>query len=260
MNRVEEALRTDGLEERLRALGGHTGVYIKDLVSGETWTHAPDDPIEAASVIKLAVMAEAFRQKEAGELSLEETHALEDWERLPSCGTLKNMHTGIRMTLMDLVQLMIVVSDNAATNILIRRLGMEAINGTIASLGLRGTRLNRLLFDGEAAARGVINTVTARDMGTLLEGIYRGTLVSQEASRQMLEILLDQQLNAKLPFFLHPADIDVAHKTGEDDRLTHDVGILFGPRPIICCMLGEHIDTPAYIRLMQDTAKALCIE
>ena len=168
------------------------------------------------------------------------------------------MHAGIRMTLKDLVQLMIIVSDNAATNILIRRLGMEKINRTIDALGLTGTRLNRLLFDAEASARGVINTVSAADMGRLLEAVWRGTLVSEQASREMLDFLLDQQLNGKLPFYLHSQDIDVAHKTGEDEALSHDVGILFSREPVICCMLGERVDVPAWERLMQDTARALC--
>ena len=251
-------LAVGDLVGRLQTLGGHTGVYIKNLATGESWASHAEDPIEAASVIKLLVMIEAFRQREAGELSFEEEHALEDWERLPSCGTLKNMHAGIRMTLKDLVQLMIIVSDNAATNILIRRLGMEKINRTIDALGLTGTRLNRLLFDAEASARGVINTVSAADMGRLLEAVWRGTLVSEQASREMLDFLLDQQLNGKLPFYLHSQDIDVAHKTGEDEALSHDVGILFGREPVICCMLGERVDVPAWERLMQDTARALC--
>ena len=252
-------LRTEGLAAALEAIGGHTGVYIKNLATGEVWARGEAEPIEAASVIKLPVMVEAFRAARDGELSLEERHALRDEERLPSCGTLKAMHEGIEMTLRDLVHLMIIVSDNAATNILIRRLGMEKINRTIEALGLTATRVNRVLFDSEASARGVINTVGARDMGRILEGLWRGEIVSKEASREMLDILLDQQLNGKLPFFLEDEGIDVAHKTGEDENLTHDVGILFAEEPIICCMLGEHLDPPRYIRLMQDTAKQLCL-
>ena len=252
-------LHTEGLAEGLRAVGGHTGVCIRSLVTGEAWNARADEPIEAASVIKLLVMAEAYRQREEGTLSFSETHVLRDEERLPSCGTLQAMHTGIGVTVGDLVALMILVSDNTATNILIRRLGMDRINDCAVSLGLTATRLNRLLFDAEAAGRGVINTVSASDCASLLERIYRGTLVSANASREMLDLLKEQQLNGKLPFYLHPAGIEVAHKTGEDENLTHDVGILFSEEPIVCCMLGERLDTPSYIRLMQDTARALCL-
>ena len=252
------SLRTEGLAEALAEIGGHTGVYIRNLATGECLQIRAQEAIEAASLIKLPVMVEAFRREREGDLSLEETHVLRNEERMPSCGTLKAMHEGIRLTLRDLVHLMITVSDNTAANILIRRLGMDAVNRTAAGLGLTETRLNRLLFDDAARGRGIFNTVSARDMGVLLEGIWRGEIVSAEASRQMLEILLDQQLSGKLPFYLHPMDIDVAHKTGEDENLTHDAGILCAKEPIVCCMLGERVDTAAYIRLMQETARRLC--
>ena len=177
------------LAPQLAALGGDTGVYIRNLVTGEVWQRGEDVPVVAASVIKIPVMIEAFRQAQAGELSLEEMHALEDWERLPSCGTLKAMHAGIEMTLLDLIKLMIIVSDNAATNIMIRRVGIPRVNETLAALGCEKTRLNRLLFDSEASRRGVKNFITAGEMGMLLEKLWRGEVVSKEASHQMMEIL-----------------------------------------------------------------------
>ena len=104
---------------QLEALGGDTGVYVKNLDTGEMFARGADVPVVAASVIKIPVMIEAFRAQAAGELCLDELHALDDAERMPSCGTLKAMHTGIEMTLLDLIKLMIIVSDNTATNILI---------------------------------------------------------------------------------------------------------------------------------------------
>ena len=244
----------------LERLDGDTGVYLKNLVTGETCEYAADRPVVAASVIKIPVMIEVFRQAENGLLDVSETHRLADGERLPSCGTLKAMHTGIEMTLLDLTKLMIIVSDNAATNILIRRVGMDGVNQTLRELGCEKTCLRRLLFDSEASARGIENSITAREMGMLLEKLYRGELVSKEASAQMLDILKDQRLNGKLPFFLHTMGIPVAHKTGEDDGITHDVGILYAKEPMICCFVGEHVDVPAYERLMQDAAKWIAEE
>ncbi|MBR2942485.1 MAG: serine hydrolase [Clostridia bacterium] len=246
------------LAPQLNALGGDTGVYIKNLITGETWQRGEDVPVVAASVIKIPVMIEAFLQVEAGELSLEEIHALEDWERLPSCGTLKAMHTGIKMTLLDLIKLMIIVSDNAATNIMIRRLGIERVTGTLRSLGCEKTTLNRLLFDSEASKRGVKNFITAGEIGMLLERLWRGEIVSKTASAQMMEILLDQRLNGKLPFFIDSMGIDIAHKTGEDDGITHDCGIIYTKEPMVVCFVGEHVDVPRYERIMQDAAKLLC--
>ena len=246
------------LTPELDRLDGDKGVYIKNLITGETFAYGENTPVVAASVIKIPVMIEVFRAAREGELSLDEVHALRDEERLPSCGTLKAMHTGIEMTLLDLVKLMIIVSDNAATNILIRRVGIESVNKTLRALGCEKTTLRRLLFDAEASRRGVVNHITAGEMGVLLEKLWRGEIVSPEASRAMMDILLDQRLNGKLPFFLHPQDIDVAHKTGEDDGITHDVGVIFAKEPIVCCFVGEHVDVCAYERLMQDAAKRLC--
>lgn len=243
---------------QLEALGGDTGVYVKNLDTGEMFARGADVPVVAASVIKIPVMIEAFRAQAAGELRLDELHALDDAERMPSCGTLKAMHTGIEMTLLDLVKLMIIVSDNTATNILIRRLGIDRVNATLRELGCERTTLRRLLFDGEAARRGLENTITAREMGMLLEKLWRGEIVSPEASAAMMDILLDQRLNGKLPFFLHARHIPIAHKTGEDTGITHDVGIIFAEQPLVVCFVGEHVDVPAYERLMQDAAKALC--
>jgi len=246
------------LTPELDRLAGDKGVYIKNLITGETFAYGENVPVVAASVIKIPVMIEVFRAARDGELSLDEIHALKDAERLPSCGTLKAMHTGIEMTLLDLVKLMIIVSDNAATNILIRRVGIEPVNKTLRALGLEKTTLRRLLFDSEASRRGVVNHITAGEMGALLEKLWRGEVVSKEADAQMMDILLDQRLNGKLPFFLHPQDIDIAHKTGEDDGITHDVGVIFTKEPIVCCFVGEHVDVCAYERLMQDAAKKLC--
>ena len=247
------------LEPQLEALGGDTGVYIKNLVTGEVWQRGADTAVVAASVIKIPVMIEAFMQAKSGELSMDEIHKLEDWERVPSCGTLKAMHTGIEMTLLDLVKLMIIVSDNAATNILIRRVGIDRVTATLLALGCEKTTLSRQLFDAEASRRGVKNFITAGEIGKLLEGIYHGEIVSKEASRQMMEILLDQRLNGKLPFFIDSMGIDVAHKTGEDDGITHDCGVIFTGQPLVVCFVGEHVNVPQYERLMQDAARLLCV-
>ena len=246
------------LAPQLEAIGGDTGVYVRNLVTGESWARGEHTPVCAASVIKIPVMITVFRLAEEGALSLGEMHALEDWERLPSCGTLKAMHTGIEMTLLDMTKLMIIVSDNAATNILIRRVGIDAVNETLRMYGCSRSVLRRLLFDSAASKRGIQNDITAYDMGLLLEKLYRGEVVSKAASAAMIDILLDQRLNGKLPFFIDSHGIEAAHKTGEDDGISHDVGILYAAQPLVCCFVGEHVNVPRYERLMQDAAKELC--
>lgn len=176
---------------------------------------------------------------------------------MPSCGALNRMHAGLEVTMRDLVELMIVLSDNSATNVLIDRLGIDKVNACLRAQGVQKSTLRRKLFDRAGHAAGIENTVTAREMGMLLEKMYYGELISPEASAQMLEILRNQKLNGKLPFFLKPRGIAVAHKTGEDDGITHDVGVVYAQRPFVVCMLSNETEVPAFERLIQDAALTL---
>lgn len=243
--------------EALRALPGSISYYYEDLVTGAVETFDAERPLVAASLIKLPILVEAMRQMEAGEANPDERFIVTGEQKMPSCGALSYMHDGLAVTFMDLVTLMIILSDNTATNLLIDRLGMENVNRTVGALGLTQTCLRRRLFDAEASARGIENTVSARDMGRLLAGLYRGQVVSQSASAAMLKILADQRLNGKLPFYLHALRVPVAHKTGEDSGITHDVGIVYAGRPFVVCILSNGTDVARTERVMQDAALAL---
>lgn len=236
---------------------GKTGFYYHNLMTNETLAHFDDLPLIAASVIKLPIMVEAFNQANQGLLDLMEPVRVDPADRLPSCGALTYLHEGVTLPWIDLITLMIIVSDNTATNLLIERLGIDSINATMASMGLTGSRLNRKLFRPELSRQGIENRVTARDMGILLEKIYRGEAVSKEASQKMLNILSHQQLNGKMPFYLHTQDVKCAHKTGEDDGITHDVGIVFAPQPFIVCFLSNEVDVTAYEKLIQNISLQL---
>lgn len=247
-------MNTESITTLLTSLPGHIGLYLRDTVTGETIAHRADDPIEAASVIKLPIMAEAFRQFECGELDPSSPVTIRPEDKLPSCGALTYLSDGTTVTLRDLVTLMIILSDNTATNLLIDRLGIDRINAMIDALHLTGTRLNRKLFMPELARQGIKNYVTARDMATLLTGLMEGRVVSENASRAMLDVLRSQRLNGKMPFFLHSAGIPCAHKTGEDDGVTHDVGVIYAAHPVVMCFLSERTDVPRAERALQDIA------
>ncbi|MGI6238209.1 MAG: serine hydrolase [Christensenellales bacterium] len=238
--------------ERLSRMPGKTALWHMDLRTGAATAHRADLPLIAASVIKLFIMAEAFRQFESGAFDPREAFIITPEAKLPSCGALTYMHDHLRVTAMDLVTLMIILSDNTATNLLIDRLGMPAINALIADYGFSGCALNRKLFDREASLRGVQNYVTARGVGEFLLAIWERRLISPAASDRMLRILRDQRLNGKIPFFL---DCPVAHKTGEDDGITHDAAIVMSERPFILVMLANEVHVPAFERLMQDAAR-----
>ncbi len=242
--------------DRIRAFPGDVGFYFRRLNgSGPALLHNPDLPLIAASVIKVPIMVTAFRDALAGALDLNETVAILPEMKMPSCGALTYMHDGLEVTLLDLVTLMIILSDNTATNIMIDRLTPDRVNRTMEELGIPGICLRRRLFEPELSARGIQNTVTARGVGTLLEKMYAGALLGRETDERMLKILLDQRLNGKLPFYLHGEGVKCAHKTGEDDNITHDAGIVYSADPFVICMLSNNVNAPAFERLMQDAAK-----
>lgn len=250
-------MNTAEMLSRLESLSGHIGFYCKDLATGECLAFHGDEPVVAASVIKLCVMAEAFRRREEGSLDFAEPVVIRPEDKKPSCGALTYLHDGLCVTLGDLVELMIILSDNTATNLLIDRLGTESINRFMASLGLsERTRCRRKLFMPELSARGITNHVTAADIGLLLEKMHRGEVVSGAASAEMLQILRDQRLNGKMPFHLAPRKIRCAHKTGEDydDGITHDCGIIYAEHPVVFCFLAEGAQVPAAERCLQDLA------
>lgn len=244
----------DEIEGRLKLLPGKISFLYENLVTGERFSYHEDEAMMAASVIKLFVMTEAFRRFEEGTLSQDHIVVMKRKDCVPSCGALTYLHDGIEVTALDLVTLMIIFSDNTATNVLIDLLGMERINETIKGLGFKKTLLQRKMYDTEKAARGIQNYITAAETGRLLRMMYEGKLVSQRASRQMLGILKNQQLCSKIPFYLQalPEEPEIAHKTGEDTGITHDVGIIYGREPFIVCFCGNETDTPALERAMAE--------
>lgn len=237
----------------LKALPGDVALYYKNLVTGKTICHNETLPLVAASVIKLPLMMEAYRQFEVGMLDPLDEVPLRDADRVPSCGVLTYLLDALPITLRDLVTLSIIVSDNTATNLLIDRVGAEHVNNMLEGMGLSITRLRRKMFDRESAARGVQNIVCAREIGMLLESLYDEAFINPDASQRMLSILSDQQLNGKIPFHF-TEDIRIAHKTGEDGGTTHDVGIVYAKEPFILCFLSGNTDVPAAERVLQDIA------
>ena len=245
------------IASRIADVPGSVGFLYSCPETGETYEHCADQPMMAASVIKLPIMAEAFRQMHEGLLDGNRVITIRKEDKLPSCGALTYMHDGLEVTVYDLITLMVILSDNTATNIMIDLLGMDQINRLMDDLGLTGSRLNRKLFRPELSRQGIENYVTARDMAKLLQMMLDGELVSPEASCEMLRILGDQRLNGKMPFFLHPMGIRVAHKTVEDDGITHDVGVVYDEKPFIMCFLSNQTEVTAAIRAMQDIALML---
>jgi beta-lactamase class A len=249
----------DEIIEILDKVPGKISFLYENLETGERVGYREDRPLMAASVIKLFVMAAAFNQFENGNLKKDFSISIYKKDCVPSCGALTYLHEGICVTALDLVTLMIIFSDNTATNVLIELLGMDEINRYINSLGFEKTCLNRKMYDIEKSSKGIQNYITASETGRLLTMMHRGELVSEAASSQMISILKNQQLCSKIPFYLQALkeEPEIAHKTGEDRGITHDVGIVYGKTPFLVCFCGNETDTPEFERIMAELSLKL---
>ena len=254
MTKEQQALEEIAAE--MAAMPGHLGFYYKNLVTGLTFGVREEEAYLAASVIKFPLLLHVLTRAAAGEISLSDRLTVEDWEKMPSCGGLNQFTGPVEADIATLCRLMIVLSDNTATNKLFRLCGLEQTNEAFRAMGLEKTRVRRLLFDAEASARGLENTICPKEMGLLLEKLYREEFVSPEVSRQAVEILLKQQIDHKLDGKLC-GEVPIAHKTGEDSALSNDVGIVFAGEPFVICFAGHDTDVYPWEDLMRRGTYAL---
>ena len=236
--------------ERLASLPGDIGFYYKDLVSGDSFGYREKDMFQAASVIKLPIYAVVMKLWAEGKLSLSEKILCRDEDKLPPCGALYFFTGEVETDIRTLCGLMISLSDNAATNLLLGRFGLDFFNEEFKKIGLKDTHLERRLFDPESAAQGKENRIVPAEIGGLLERIYRHEFVSEDVSREMEKLLLEQQINHKIPGYL-PEGTPVAHKTGEDDGITNDVGVVYGEKPFVICFASNRTDVPESERALR---------
>jgi len=233
--------------------GAEMGVCVRHLESGEEIAIDADRPSPLASVFKIPVLVEAFRQVHAGQLALDERHTLTTAEKNLPSGVLLFFDDGLQPTLRDLLTLMIIISDNTATDMVMHRLGVENVTKTMHALGLTDIHVPltvRGIFDdllvssdptqdlleaakqpsrrdGIAYSTGPDNDVgTPRALTDLLSMIWDGKIIDRAACDAMLEILLKQQLDDRLPRFLPPGT-PFAHKTGTLGGVRNDSGILY---------------------------------
>ena len=235
---------------RLSALPGHIGFYFEDPVSGESFGLNEKDEFLAASVIKLPIYAVVMKLWSEGRLDLYEKLSCTDADKVPPCGALYFFTGEVETDIRTLCGLMISLSDNAATNLLLGRFGLDFFNEEFKKIGLKDTHLERRLFDPESAAQGKENRIVPAEIGELLERIYRHEFVSEDVSREMEKLLLEQQINHKIPGYL-PEGTPVAHKTGEDDGITNDVGVVYGEKPFVICFASNRTDVPESERALR---------
>ena len=224
----------------LRDVDGNVAVVIKNFNNGEIIQINQDYIFPSASTIKLVIMSELLKQVKENKLSINETIVITDKMITGGDGILKELNVGHRFTLGEIMTLMIIISDNTATNLLIDIVGMDNVNRMAQELGLKRTKLQRKMMDSVAVKYGRENYTSAQDMLNILELTYKGENIDGYYSKMMLDILKRQQVGGRLNLYL-PENTVIAHKTGDLDRLEHDVGIVYLPNCeyIICVLTNE---------------------
>ena len=234
------------IQRLTRSVNTTWGIYIKCLETGEEIAINADQQMDTMSVIKLPLMAEAFRQIEAGKFLLTDRIALTEEAKRPGTGVIRSLDAGVQLTIKDLLTLMIIVSDNTATDLLYDKVGgTEPVNRLMVEWGLAQTRATGAADVWFKALRAAPNAAafhreaktpfglsSPRDIGKLLEKMSKGEAVSKKASDQMLQIMRGQVYRTRLP--RHVAGYTIPHKTGDFmPYIGNDVGILEGQ--------GKHI-------------------
>ena len=218
-------------------LDGVMGVAIEDLSTGDQFFLHENEVFAQASSIKIAVLADLYLQAQQGKLKLADLYTVQASDLVPDSDIMGGLTPGVtRITLRDLATMMVAVSDNSATNVLIDRVGMENVNALLESLGLAHTRLRRKMMDLEAARQGRENISTPREMMTLLGAIYRGKVLSKESAADFFKVLSTNK-DSWIPRDL-PADVKIANKPGSLEGVRNDSGIVFVEgRPYVICVM-----------------------
>jgi len=239
------------IEHELAILGGRAAcivVRLDEAAPQELVTLNPDLRFAAASLAKLPILVEVARQVEFGTLAWDTRYTVPTQVHASSSGVLADLSPNLHPTLRDLAHLMITISDNTASNMLLDLAGIDAINITMHELGLHATRIERHFMDGEARRAGYENWTTAGDMALLLSFFCADLLPGRD---EMLKMLLRQNDYSTIPSYWNE-ELPYAHKTGELEGIVHDAGILYPPYPrpatktplIIVVMTSEQKDVP----------------
>ncbi|HEX7313657.1 MAG TPA: serine hydrolase [Pyrinomonadaceae bacterium] len=228
------------LDRRVRAeaanFKGNVYLYAKNLDTGATYDFGGDEPVRTASTIKVAVMVEAFARVAEGKTKWSDELVLGKAARYAGSGVLNELTDGLRVTLRDAVTLMMELSDNTATNMVLDHLTTDAVNARMESLGFTQTRIMRRVGGGGVSKEGQIEAnkrfglgrATPRELATLLEKIERGEVVSPAASKEMIDLLKREQTTNGI--WRNLWRVPKATKSGALDALRSNVGVIYHTR------------------------------
>jgi beta-lactamase class A len=223
------------------------GLAVEDLTTGQKFFLRPDEVFPQASSIKITLLAELYHQAQlsaqgaSGKAKLTDLYTVQSADLVPDSDIMQGLTPSVtRITNRDLATMMVAVSDNSATNVLIDHVGMDNINALMESLNLKHTRLRRKMMDLKAATGGRENISTPREMMTLLENIYQGRVLNKDLTDDFLKVLSTHK-DSWIPREL-PADLRVANKPGALEGVRNDSGIVFAyNRPFLICVMTTYL-------------------
>ena len=260
----------DDIKARIASFKGKVSLFAKNLDTGETYALGADDRVRTASTIKIAVMVEAFARVAEGKAKWTDELVLTKAARYGGSGVLPELSDGLRLTFRDAVNLMMVVSDNTATNLVLDYLSTDAVNTRMASLGFKQIRILRRVGSGGDSREGKdpdnkrfgLGVATPREMVLLMEKLERGEIINAGASKEMIELMKREQSHYAIGRKLW--DLPMASKYGALDHLRSAVGIIYSKKgrvamAISCDDMPDidwSVDNPAYL-LMSDLSVIL---
>jgi beta-lactamase class A len=260
------------LDARMRAkitpFKGKVSVFAKNLDTGQTYTYSGDERVPTASTIKVAVMIEAFARVSEGRAKWTDQLVLTKAARYGGSGVLPELADGLRLTLRDCVNLMMVVSDNTATNMVLDYLTTDSVNARMSSLGFKATRLMRRIGGGGESREGKdpenkrfgLGATTPHEMVQILERLERGNIVSSAASKEMIELMKREQVRYAIARTVW--DVPMASKYGALDRLRSCVALVYSKRGKIAIAItvddmpevNWSVDNPGYLLMARLSA------
>ena len=257
------------IEKRIADSHAEVGIAFRTLDGKTAWFYHAEDSFHAASTMKVPVMIELYRQVQAGKIKLTDSLVIHNEFRSivddspykldPADDSEVDLYKaeGKTRTLTELCELMITVSSNLATNLMLEKLGVENIHSTVHSLHADGMHVLRGVEDNKAFEKGLNNTTTARGLEILLTSIADNTAAGPEASLGMIATLERQKFNEGIPAGLPPGT-KVAHKTGEITKIHHDAAIVYAPHPFVLVILVRGLaDSKDSSTLMADITRLL---
>src|ERR1043165_935712 len=253
----------DQVKPLVASFKGKVSLFAKNLDTGETYGLNPDERVRTASTIKIAVMIEAFARVAEGKAKWTDEVVLTKEKKVSGSGILNELSGGLKLTLRDAVNLMMILSDNTATNLVLDVLTTDAVNARMESLGFKQIKIMRKVGSGGESAAGKdpenkkygLGMATPREMVLVMEKLDRGEIVSPAVSKEMIDLMKREQARYAIGRSLW--DVEMASKYGALDRLRSAIGILYTPTgkiamAITCDDMPEtmwSVDNPAYLLL-----------